>query len=162
MNLFESAPEWLAWLLAALLIAAAAEDAVRLKISNILCFGVLAAAIAAMLLSGPDISLWQNALVFTVLLAGGTLLFSWGKMGGGDVKLMATLGLWCNIPSALNLLLGVFLSGGVLALLILGARMFAPAAAARRVVVLRPGSGIPYGVAIAAGGLIALALHRGG
>ena len=162
VNLFESAPEWLVWLLAALLVAAAVEDAVRLKISNILCLGVLAGAIAAMGFSGPDISLWQNALVFTVLLAGGTFLFSLGKMGGGDVKLMATLGLWCDIPSSLNLLLGVFLSGGVLALLILGARMFAPAAAGRRVVVLRPGSGIPYGVAIAAGGLIALALHRGG
>lgn len=161
MNLFESAPEWLAWLLAALLVAAAAEDAVRLKISNILCLGVFAGALAAMAASGPDISLWQNALVFVVLLAGGTLLFARGKMGGGDVKLVASLGLWCDLTSALNLLLGVFLCGGLLAILIICGRMLAPAAAAGRVAVLRPGSGIPYGVAIAAGGLIALAVHRG-
>ena len=161
MNLIESAPHWLAWLLASLLVAAAVEDAVRLKISNLTCLGVFAGAIVAMVMGGFDIALWQNALVFTILLAGGTLLFSSGKMGGGDVKLLAALGLWCDITGALNLLLGVFLSGGLLAILIIGARMVAPAGNSSRVVVMRRGSGIPYGIAIAAGGLIALALTRG-
>ena len=161
MNLFATAPLWLAWLLAALLVAAAAEDAVRLKISNILCLGVLAAAIIAIIVQRPQISLWQNALVFVAILAAGTLLFARGKMGGGDVKLLAALGLWCNFEAALIMVSGVFISGGVLALLVLGARTLAPTGASARVIVLKPGGGIPYGVAIAAGGLLTLALLRG-
>lgn len=161
MNLFASAPIWLAWALAALLVAAAAEDAVRLRISNILCLGVFAGALVAIGAGGLETSLWQNALVFAALLGAGTLVFGKGWMGGGDVKLMAALGLWCNFSAALSLLTSVLLSGGVLALLILGARTFAPAGAAGRVVVLKPGGGIPYGVAIAAGGFIVLALNRG-
>ena len=161
MNLFESAPLWLAWALAALLVAAAAEDAVRLKISNVLCLSVLAAAIAAMAISGFEISLWKNALVFAALLAGGTFLFGRGLFGGGDVKLLAALGLWCNLDAAIAMLSGVFISGGVLALVILAVRTFAPAAAAAHIVILKPRGGIPYGVAIAAGGLLSLALYRG-
>lgn len=161
MNLFESAPLWLAWALAALLVAAAAEDAVRLRISNILCLAVLAAAVAAMAIGGFEISLWQNALVFAALLAGGTFLFGRGLFGGGDVKLLAALGLWCNLSAAVAMLSGVFISGGILAVIILAARTFAPAAAATRIVILKPRGGIPYGVAIAAGGLLSLALQRG-
>ncbi len=160
MNLLALAPLWLASCLASLLVAAAAEDAARLKISNFLCIGVLAGAIVAMAVAGFEPSLWQNGLVFAALLAGGTLLFARGKMGGGDVKLMATLGLWCDFDAAVTMVAGVFISGGVLALLVLGIRRFAPVGASARAVVLKPGGGIPYGVAIAAGGLIALALLR--
>lgn len=160
MNLLASAPEWLAWCLAILLIAAAAEDAARLKISNITCLGVFAAAIVAMALAGVEVAVWQNALVFAVLLAGGTLLFAAGKMGGGDVKLLASVGLWCSLNSALTLLPAVFISGGLLALAILLGRVVAPARAAERVAILKPGSGIPYGIAIAAGALITLALSQ--
>ncbi len=161
MNLFDSAPLWLAWCLAALLVAAAIEDAVRMKISNVLSFGVFAAAIVAMILSGLELALWQNALVFAVLLGVGTLLFGTGKMGGGDVKLLAAVGLWCNLKAALTLLPAVFITGGLLALLIVAARTIAPKGAGARVIVLKPGSGIPYGIAIAAGSLITLALGRG-
>ena len=161
MNLLAAAPTWLAWCLAALLVAAAIEDAVRMRISNVLCLAVLGAGIVVIILAGPEISLWQNALVFAAILAGGTLLFGHGKMGGGDVKLLAALILWCNFDAALIMVLGVSISGGVLALLILGIRTFAPVGASARVIVLKPGGGIPYGVAIAAGGLLTLALLRG-
>ena len=160
MNLLASAPVWLAWCLAILLIAAAAEDAARLKISNFLSVGVIAGAVVAMALAGLEMSLWQNALVFALLLAGGTLLFAKGKMGGGDVKLIAALGLWCDLDAAVTMVASVFIAGGVLALLVLGMRRFAPVGASARAVVLKAGGGIPYGVAIAAGGLIALAMHR--
>ncbi|MBA3511805.1 prepilin peptidase [Sphingomonas sp.] len=161
MNLFASAPLWLAWCLAALLIAAAIEDAVRMKISNVVSLAVFVAAIVAMAVGGLEIALWQNALVFAVLLAGGTLLFGAGKMGGGDVKLMAGVGLWCSLTTAFTLLPIVFITGGLLALIILAARTIAPKGSGVRVIVLKPGSGIPYGIAIAAGALITLALSRG-
>ena len=160
MNLLAAAPTWLAWCLAALLVAAAIEDAVRMRISNVLCLAVFVGAIVAMIAGGLEVTLWQNALVFTALLGAGTVLFGMGKMGGGDVKLFAALGLWCSLDAALIMVCGVLISGGVLALLVLAVRTFAPAAAAARVVVLKPGGGIPYGVAIAAGGLLTLALLR--
>ena len=161
MNLLATAPTWLALCLAALLIAAAIEDAVRMRISNILCLGVFAGAIVAMIVGGFEVALWQNALLFAALLGVGTLLFGIGKMGGGDVKLLASVGLWCSLKTALTLLPAVFITGGLLALLILAARTIAPKGAGARVIVLKPGSGIPYGIAIAAGSLITLALSRG-
>ena len=161
MNLAAEAPQWLALLLSLLLIAAAAEDAVRLRISNFTVLLVIVGAIAAAVAVGPEIGLWQNLAVFAGVLAVGTPLFAAGKLGGGDVKLFAAAGLWFDLLGAAGLLLAVALSGGVLALLILLARTLKwSEAARRRVVVLRPGGGIPYGVAIAAGALIAMALQR--
>ena len=160
MNLFESAPVWLSWILVALLTAAALEDAVRLRISNTLCAGVLVGALVAMAVAGVETSLWQNAIVFVAVLTGGTLLFARGMFGGGDVKLLAAVSLWCNFSTAFLLLTSVFLSGGILALVILAARTFAPAGAVANVAVLKPRAGIPYGIAIAAGALLTLVLQR--
>ena len=85
---------WLLALLAAALAAAAIEDAIRLRISNATCLVVLVAAIVAMALHGFPLALWQNLVVFLVLLVLGTLVFATGKVGGGDVELLACLGLW--------------------------------------------------------------------
>ena len=161
MNLAAEAPQWLALVLALLLLAAAAEDAARLRISNLTIGLVLLAAIAAALIAGPELGLWQNLAVFAGLLALGTPLFAAGKLGGGDVKLLAATGLWFDVEDAGWMLLYVFLSGGVLALLIIAARSLRWRDRTRqRVAVLRPRSGIPYGVAIAAGALTAIALQR--
>ena len=161
MNLVAEAPLWLALVFAILLIAAGAEDAARLRISNITVLLVIVAALVAAVIVGPQLSLWQNLTVFAVLLAIGTPLFAAGKLGGGDVKLFAAAGLWFNLGGGLRMVLAVVLAGGLLALLILALRL--PnwgEEIRRRVVLLRPGGGIPYGVAIAAGALIAMALQR--
>ena len=160
MNLLVLCPAWLAWTLALVLIAAAAEDAIRMRVSNILSLGVFGLALVAIALAGLDLRLWQNAVVFLALLMGGTLLFSTGKFGGGDVKLLAAMGLWVNFRDAFALLISVSLAGGLLALLIISARMVASEAAAKRVMVLRAGAGIPYGVAICVGALITMAILR--
>lgn len=161
MNLAAEAPQWLALLLTLLLVGAAAEDAVRLRISNVTVLLVIGGAIAAAIVAGPEFRLWQNLAVFAGVLAAGTPLFAAGKLGGGDVKLFAAAGLWFDLLGAAGLLLAVALSGGVLALLILLARMPNWSEdARRRVVALRPGGGIPYGVAIAAGTVITMALQR--
>src|SRR5687767_13711946 len=101
-----------------------------------------------MALAGFECGLRLNALLLAVLIGAGTVAFGKGWMGGGDVKLMAAVGLWCHLNAALTLISGIFISGGVLAWIVLGARSFAPAAASVRSVVLKPGGGIPYGVAI--------------
>ena len=161
MNLAAQAPLWLALVFAILLIVAAAQDAMRLRISNVTVLLVIAAAVAAAVIAGLQRDLWQNLVVFFVLLVAGTPLFAAGKLGGGDVKLLAAVGLWFSIKSAAWMLIAVLLAGGVLALVVLALRAFNWSEAARdRAVILRPKGGIPYGVAIAAGVLIAMALQR--
>ena len=162
MNLLAQAPLWLALLLAACLLAAALQDAARLKISNILCGLILIGGIVAAVVVGPELALWQNMLVFAALLLAGMPLFAAGKLGGGDVKLLATTGLWFDLMGALQMLVAVFLAGGALAVIVLTLRAFSWSEGARqRVRMLRKGAGIPYGVAIAAGALIIMALQRG-
>ena len=156
MNLLILSPVWLAWLFAGLMTAAAIQDAVQLKISNLICLGVLIAALVAMWLAGPEIALWQNFAVLIALLIVGTPLFASGKMGGGDVKLLAAAGLWFDLRGALAMLLWVLIAGGLLAILILLIRQVGWSDGARgRVHLLKRGGGIPYGVAIAAGTLLA-------
>ena len=162
MNLIALSPIWLAWIFAALLVAAAIQDAVKLRISNILVLGVIAGAIVAMVLAGLDIALWQNFAVFAGLLIIGTPFFAAGKMGGGDVKLLAATGLWFDLRGALMMIASVFIAGGILALLIILARLFGWSDATReRIHILRKAGGIPYGVAISAGALIAAWVMRG-
>lgn len=161
MNLAVEAPQWLALLFTGLLLAAAVEDAVRLRISNITVLLVIVAAVIAVVVVGPTLALWQNLAVFAALLAVGTLMFAAGKLGGGDVKLLAAVGLWFDVIGALWMLFDVVLAGGVLAILIIALRSLGwSERIRRRVVLLRPGGGIPYGVAIAAGALIAMGLQR--
>lgn len=162
MKLAAEAPLWLALIFALLLVAAAVEDAARLRISNLICVLILGGAFVAIAITGPVGALWQNIVVFGVLLAFGTVLFASGKMGGGDVKLLASAGLWFDIRSGIVMLTSVLLAGGVLALLILALRMFNwSERAVARVRLLKPRAGIPYGVAIAFGVLIATAMLRG-
>ncbi len=161
MNLTAEAPQWLALILAFLLVAAAVEDAVRLRISNVTVGLVLVAAVVATIMAGIEVRLWQNLVVFIALLAAGMPMFAAGKLGGGDVKLLAASGLWFDFGGALGMLIAVALAGGILALLVLAIRAIGwSEEMRRRVALLRPGGGIPYGVAIAAGALIAMAFLR--
>ena len=82
-------------------------------------------------------------------------------LGGGDVKLLAAVGLWFDLAGAARMLLAVVLAGGALAVLILLLRSFSWSEGAKaRVHLLRPRGGIPYGVAIAAGALTAMVMQR--
>lgn len=161
MKLAAEAPLWLALIFALLLVAAAIEDAARLRISNVICILILGAAFVAIAVTGPEPALWENIVVFGALLGLGTVLFAAEKLGGGDVKLLAAAGLWFDIRSGITMLTSVLLAGGVLAILILAMRMFNWSdAALARFRLLKPKGGIPYGVAIAAGALLATALLR--
>lgn len=149
MNLIVTSPAWLTIPLFCLLLAAAIEDSIRLRISNVTCGLVFVGAIVAMGVNGLSFALWQNAVVCIAILAVGTPAFAAGWLGGGDVKLLAALGLWINLQAAIGLIAAVFTAGGLLAILWIIARRFGMW---RR----HPDSeksGIPYGVAIAAGAL---------
>ena len=161
MNLAWFAPQWLALFFAILLVAAAVEDAVRLRISNITVGLVLLGAIVTAFVLGIEPRMWQNVALLVSALVVGTPLFGRGILGGGDVKLLAATFAWFNLSAAPTVLMAVALSGGVLALLVIALRSFNWSDKTRqRAVVLQRRGGIPYGVAIAAGALITMALQR--
>ena len=147
MNLIPDSPTWLVAILFVALLAAAAEDFIRLKISNITCLVVLVTAVVAMLLQGVSVALWQNAVVFLVLLGIGYVLFATNKVGGGDVKFLASLGLWVDIGAAFWLVVTTLLVGGLLAIVYLAVRYGRSAGTGKKY----QSKGIPYGIAIAAG-----------
>lgn len=159
MNLAALAPEWAVMLLMVLLALAAVQDSIQLKISNLLCGAVLLLGIAVVALVGFRLALWQNLLVFAATLTLGTVLFSAGKIGGGDVKLFASTVFWFDLQGAAWLLLSVAIAGGVLAMLIIAVRSVGwSEGLQQRAVILRRKAGIPYGVAIAAGALLTVSM----
>jgi prepilin peptidase CpaA len=136
--------------LALLLIGAAAVDVRTFTISNRLNLTV--AALAPLFWWSIGLPLWPNVAMQAAVAAGVFALlaaaFCAGMMGGGDVKLAAALALWFSPLSTLRFLVLMSIAGGVLTLLIVAVHR----------VRKKPGKPqIPYGVAIAFGGLAILA-----
>jgi prepilin peptidase CpaA len=155
LNLLPAAPVWLIVLLCLALLAAAIEDAARLRISNFTSLLVVLGAVAAAVIEGPSLVLWQNVVVFVAILLLGTVAFSAGWLGGGDVKLFAAAGLWFDLQSAISFVALTFLAGGAVAVGYLVSRPFRPGAKNSK------NSRVPYGIAIAVGALAMVLLDRG-
>lgn len=152
MTLLASAPQWLAIILFLLLAFAALEDLWRLEIADWTCAGVALLAFLALAIDGPMMELWQNLLMFALVLGVGTLLFVRGWMGGGDVKLLAASALWFDLDQGWKMLVAVSLAGGIETLLMLLLRRLPMNERIRAsVAFLKRGEAIPYGLAIATG-----------
>ena len=136
--------------LGAILIVAAFIDVRTFTISNRLNLSV--ALLAPLYWWSVHLPLWPDIGIQVAVAAGVFVLFAiafyTGMMGGGDVKLAAALALWFSLQSTIKFLVLTSLAGGVLTLGIL----------AWHKVKRREGRPeIPYGVAIAFGGLAILA-----
>lgn len=136
--------------LAIALLAAAATDLLRRQIDNELTAAVALLAVPYWWASG--LSLWPGVAMQVVFALGVSLvlvsLFACRALGGGDVKLLAAVALWFPWDVYVELALATALLGGPLAL----------ASAAHHRLARRPGPiEVPYGVAIAGGGLWVLA-----
>lgn len=119
---------WLALALAGPLAALGGLwDLRRMRIPNWLngALALLFLPVAALTLS-PEAALWRLAVAAGVLAAG-YALFAAGRMGGGDVKMLAAAALWVppGQAGAAMFLLSVALLAGLA--LVLGARRLAPA-----------------------------------
>jgi prepilin peptidase CpaA len=95
-----------------------------------------------------------------LVLAVTFVLFALGTMGGGDAKLMAATALWMGFgPPLLDYLVMTALAGGVLTLFLLLYRGSALAVYGGSIPLLRhlsdSSAGIPYGIALGIGGLLA-------
>lgn len=142
--------EILLGILAILLVVAAVIDTRTFTISNGLNAAVALLAPVYWLTVGLDP--WPGMAVQLAVATGVFLLFALtffiGMMGGGDVKLAAALALWFPPAATLKFLVLMSIAGGVLTVLVLIIHR------------LRKREGrpeIPYGVAIAFGGLAILA-----
>lgn len=142
--------EFLLGTLAVMLLVAAIIDMRTFTISNRLNLAV--ALLAPLYWWSIGLPLWPDAAIqlgvaaaVFALLAGA---FYAGMMGGGDVKLAAALALWFSPGSTLKFLVLMSIAGGVLTLMLIILHRLAK----------KPGRPeIPYGVAIAFGGLWLLA-----
>lgn len=156
MTLLASAPVWLATFLFLLLMVAALEDLWRLQINDWVCGAIAGGAFLAVAIDGPAGQLWENLLLFALVLGLGTLLFVRGWMGGGDVKLLAASALWFDLGQGWKMLVAVAIAGGLLALLMMALRALPwPGSARARIKSLHRHEGLPYGIAIGAGVMLA-------
>ncbi len=142
---------------------AAASDLFTMTISNRVSLVLVAGFVVLALATGMDLNTFGLHLA-----AGGAILvlaffaFAMHWIGGGDAKLAAATGLWLGWGSAYDFLLIASLLGGVLTMAILAFRSHAVDALlpARSLEVdwiarlRRDGGGVPYGIALAATGLI--------
>ncbi|HET7604777.1 MAG TPA: prepilin peptidase [Sphingomicrobium sp.] len=136
-------------ILAAILVIAAVIDVRTFTISNRLNLTV--ALLAPVYWASVALSPWPGVAV--QLATGGTVFlvlagaFYAGMMGGGDVKLAAALSLWFSPASTVKFLVLMSIAGGVLTFVVLAWHRSRGREG-------RPE--IPYGVAIAFGGLAIL------
>jgi prepilin peptidase CpaA len=139
-----------------LLLAAGLYDLASFTIPNFLSLALAALFLAFAASAGfsPALLGWHLAAGMTGLVLGFGL-FAFGWIGGGDAKLFAAIALWLGFSDLLPYAVVASLFGGLLTLLLLLARqMPLPAVLAQRGWVARlhdARSGIPYGVALAAG-----------
>lgn len=130
------------------LLDACRSDLAAFRIPNrcslmIACAFLVAALAGGMPLEGVALALAAGAAVF----AGGAALFALKVWGGGDVKLAAAVALWTGFGGLPRFLLVMALAGGVLAVAVLALRRLRPEAR------LASAGHLPYGLAIAAGGI---------
>jgi prepilin peptidase CpaA len=144
----------------ACMVLAAAMDLTTMTVPNriplvlILGFVCLAPLVG---LSLAEVSL--QAAAATVALFIGFGMFAMGWIGGGDAKLFAATVLWLNPEALMTYIFVSAIFGGVLTLLLLAYRSYPlPPSMMSQGWISRlhePQEGVPYGIALAAGGLIA-------
>jgi prepilin peptidase CpaA len=151
---------------AILLLVAGWQDLRTLRIANglslatVAVFAVWAAAdiaLGRMSVTTLALAIACSVALFAIAAAG----FAGGILGGGDVKLLSTASLFAGPAHIADFLVVTALAGGVIGLALLAGAPIGPAAPANDGTVrARLRIGMPYGPAIAVGGLwIAAALY---
>ena len=142
-----------------LMAYAAASDLFTMTISNWISITLLIGFLAmASALGLPLHDVLSHLSCGAAVLAITFTLFCFGWIGGGDAKLAAATALWIGWAHMLDYGLLASLGGGALTLLLLQARQWPlPAWALSSAWISRlheKSAGIPYGIALAAAGLM--------
>lgn len=148
----------LSGLFLALCIFAALHDVNRLTIPNWLNLTIAGLFVPAALVSGLPLEilgghLLAGALAFVIAIG----LFAFRVFGGGDAKMIPAVMLWMGPGAAMPFVVAMAVVGGVCAMLLLVGKRSIPVAAIPGFMRAPFGEkgGVPYGVAIAAGALLA-------
>lgn len=144
-----------------LMVLAAIGDFLSYRIPNWLCLVVVASFFPAAWLAGlPLATVGWHLLVGFAALAIGFGLFAAGWFGGGDAKLLSAAALWFGWPDSMRFIVYTALAGGALALIVASwsalqvDREIRGWTRFKALFALKPN--VPYGVALAAGTLLAL------
>lgn len=149
-------------LAALIMLAAALSDARRLVISNRLCLCLVALFPLYVMTAPHEIDWLQNVAVAGAVLLVGFAMFALNLLGGGDVKMLAATALWAGPKLIATLLVYTSFAGGILAMVFAGAALVR---AFWKKNEQSPGcpdvvpwhkTPVPYGLAIACGGVSAL------
>ena len=147
--------------LIAVLVHSAVSDILSLRIRNeALALGALAFLPATLSIGMPAADIAAAIAASLAVLAGGFVLFALKIIGGGDAKLAAVAVLWCGAGQAIPFLSNSAVLGGLLAVLLLAVRRLLRGYGGdrfRAIASLQDGRReMPYGVALALGGLTVL------
>ena len=141
-----------------LMILAAVIDFRDYKIPNFVTFALLALYPSYVAAAPFDVAWLPSLAIGAGFFAVGAGFYAVKLIGGGDVKLLAVGGLWAGPGLALDFVLVTTVTGGLFALFLLsplgrGLALVADAAGRARVRDFLLNDVLPYGVAIAAGGV---------
>jgi prepilin peptidase CpaA len=142
-------------------ITSAVVDLRTYRIPNILVAILLLAFLIVGLVHGSDVNWIGHVGAALLTFALGVGVYALGQMGAGDVKLLAAIALWAGTGGLVPLLIAVSLCGFVGMLLIIAMRIVVPRFQTSGTEgqglprVLVKGEGIPYGIGIGPGALIA-------
>jgi len=144
---------------AGILIACAISDVVTYEIANGWWAALLLGYFGCSFVSGSSlVDIGYDVAVGISILILGAVIYRFGWLGGGDVKLLAAASPWVGWSGLLDFFFWVALSGGTLAFLILLGRWLAGEKCIRGPAwwkrLWAQESGVPYGVAICGGGLM--------
>jgi len=144
----------------ALVIVAGLKDLTSMKIPNWISGLLVVAFFPASLMAGLDpMTVVTNLGIAALALVVGAGMFALRWIGGGDAKLMAAACLWLGLSGSGMFLLWTGVMGGLFCLALLFARFhsrpYLLGAPGWVVQLMEPRGDIPYGVAIAAGALMA-------
>ncbi len=134
-----------------LLLFAAVNDARSYRIPNILSVALLVLFPVFVMTAPRSIDWEQNLMVFGLVLVSGFAMFVGHLAGAGDIKLLAATGLWAGPHLVAMFLVITAIAGGVLALTVAILTYIRNLSGKQAVAVAKVP--IPYGIAIAVGGL---------
>lgn len=139
----------LVFVLGGLLVWAGIEDARTREIANWKTAAIALLAPAWWVANGlplwPDVAIQVGVAVavFAVFL----VVFHFGLMGGGDVKMIVALSLWLPFPAFVTMLMVMSIAGGLVTIVMM---------IERRIARNKNQIEVPYGVAIAVAGILAI------
>lgn len=143
---------------AGLLLAAAASDVVSYKIPNAIVLAIVLLYPIFVLVTPGEVDWPMGLAVFAGAIAVGMVLSAIGKFGAGDAKLLAAVLLWAGPALSPLTVFIIAIVGGVIALVMMTPARFVVAGAfsslgSQTLSNAFLAKTMPYGVAIAAGGL---------